>query len=369
MTNLDTTGSQPEVIQPDQQRQKATERKLATVLFVTGLVAFTVFIWRAATVPERVARPRDPGGKVLSLPGRGVWSPVEQFTLGNIVAVGFSADGSTGAAISSSANLVISADGGTTWEASPGPPISEGETISALAILADGELLVGTHIEESDFTGVYVRRPGAQWEAKTGPLGGLTGASPDGTFFAGGAGLCGIREGGSVSFLKVPDCAGVTFYAASGSESAVLTAGSDGLLARSIDRGANWKLHKFGAPLGGLYPQHLNAVAISSNTALVGGLNGALWRSDSQGEEWSSVDGLSPETMIAALYLDKAGEEAVAAGGDPSGTKPFVMHTSDAGHTWKLESVRTAEARITGVAKGRAGLFAATLDGYLLKRR
>ena len=37
--------------------------------------------------------------------------------------------------------------------------------------------------------------------------------------------------------------------------------------------------------------------------------------------------------------------------------------------TWRLEPVTAAKARITAIGRSRAGIYAATADGYLLLRR
>jgi hypothetical protein len=73
--------------------------------------------------------------------------------------------------------------------------------------------------------------------------------------------------------------------------------------------------------------------------------------------------------MITCALLDPEGKQAIVAGGTPAGLSPFIAASSDAGLTWRLEPVTAAKARITAIGRSRAGIYAATADGYLLLRR
>ena len=350
--------------------RRAAASRYAVIYFGLGVAALAIFIWQSTRSSTDSKSPLlTAGGKIAPRPGPGRWVPVQGVKLGDIASLTFTPDGIFGALISSDGAVMQSSDGGASWQAQPRPPIdSDAEVITALSIMPPGLLVVGTHIDESDFTGLYTQASQRNWKAENGANGGITCSTPNGWILAGGSGLLGVRQGEGWHFIKVPGCENSTFRAVASWETTILVAGEDGLVARSTDDGATWVLKRVPPPVGAHYPQHLHAVAINRETAFAGGLDGTLWRSDSRGDRWARVTGLSQETMVAALYAPSE-TEIIAAGGDPTGTKPFVCYSADAGLTWGFEPVHTATARITSIARGQAGLFAATADGFLLKRQ
>ncbi|MGH9763679.1 MAG: hypothetical protein ACREAC_22840, partial [Blastocatellia bacterium] len=250
----------------------------------------------------------------------------------------------------------------------PGPRIREGEIPSAVVIEPGAaRIVIATHVDESNYTGRYIRSAGGSWDYRYAPLGGVV--AGDGAYIVGGAGLIGVYAHSSLSFSQIPNSYSIPYYSVAHFADTVIAGASDGLYALSVDAGSAWDLHRLPSVSSSGYAQQLTAVALGERTALIGGLNGALWRSDSQGREWAIVRGLASSQMVTALCLAPTGDEAIIGGGNPEGNGPFLASSADTGRTWQFEPLRAASGRILAVSHSAEGFFAATSDGYILRRQ
>jgi photosystem II stability/assembly factor-like uncharacterized protein len=155
-------------------------------------------------------------------------------------------------------------------------------------------------------------------------------------------------------------------YGAAALDEKIVAVGDEGGVFASADDGRSWKQIKIRVvDEQSLKPAFYRA-ALSKDLLLVGGRN-SLWRC--AGDRWGEVTGLEAHQTVFALYANREGEEAFAAGGADAGGNPFILHSADAGRTWRYEMIDPrAKGRITAIARSSRGIFAATADGRILFR-
>ncbi len=341
-------------------------------VFGVVLVAMCAWVawWSGASRREEksvasVASPA-PGNRVMpAAVGSGVWVPVPGAAAPDLMALSFSPQGDIGAAVSSEGILLVTRDGGLNWQTAGQAPLGDGEMATVVVARASGRILVGAGVDESKFTAFYDADGVGNWRVRTGDYGGLAGSSADGNVLVGGGGLVARAQGDDWTLSELPPCGQVMLYAAARARETLLVAGDDGLLARSGDGGRTWDCStlKVGETGASLY-----AVGLAGENAVAGGTRGTLWRLGSAGERWERIEGLSTGMSVFAVYLSEDGEVGFASGGDETGGTPFILSTHDGGVNWRVEVVRGTQGRVVRLARGRAGLFAATLDGRLLIR-
>ncbi len=298
--------------------------------------------------------------------GSVVWMPVPGAAAPDLMALSFSTQGDIGAAVSSEGILLVTRDGGLNWQTAGQAPLGDGEMATCVVARPGGRVFVGAGVDESKFTAFYDLDGAGNWRVRSGDYGGVIGSSDDGSLLVGGGGLVARAQGDDWTLSELPPCGQVMLYGAARDGHTLLIAGDFGLLARSSDGGRTWNCStlRIGQQVAPLY-----AVALAGENAVAGGARGTLWHLRSAEERWEQVEGLSAGMAVFAAQLDDGGTMGFAAGGDEMGGTPFILSTSDGGVNWQAEVIREAGGRVVGLARGRAGLFAATLDGRILVRR
>jgi photosystem II stability/assembly factor-like uncharacterized protein len=311
-------------------------------------------------------------GMIYPIPSGGIWRALENTSMHDYVSIAFSSNGIFGMAVTSQGGILQTLDGGYEWQPlTDRVPITEGEKVTGLCVDEEGGMLIGTVLDadESTYTGFYRYQPGVGWKMAHGDFGGIAGGSGDGRFLTGGGGLIAILDRTGYRLIRLPDEATTTLYSAAAIGSNLIAVGTEGLIARSSDGGEVWEKTRHGIPLGASHQPCFYAVSLRNHTAIVGGLDGLVLRSDDSGENWHKVYGLSIEQMVQAIFLDVDGVSALLGGGKTDGGDPFIATTFNAGLTWNLDVIEQSHGRISGFAKGKAGIFAVTDDGALLIRR
>lgn len=340
---------------------------------VVALVAICACMawWSGVRRREGGSSAREPqhataGRVALATTGSSVWVPVPGAAAPDLMALSFSPHGDIGAAVSSEGILLVTRDGGLNWQTAGQAPLGDGEMATVVVARPGGRIFVGAGVDESKFTAFYDWDGAGNWRVRSGDYGGVIGSSDDGSLLVGGGGLVARAQGDDWTLSELPPCGQVMLYGAAREGQTLLVAGDFGLLARSRDGGRTWdcstlKVGETGAPL--------YAVALAGDNAMAGGARGTLWRLRSAAERWEQVEGLGTGMSVFAAHLDDGGAFGFAAGGNETGGAPFILASSDGGVNWRTEAVREARGRVISLARGRAGLFAATLDGRILVRR
>jgi photosystem II stability/assembly factor-like uncharacterized protein len=324
------------------------------ILLATTIL--TIGFWLSRPKP-RPAAPAPKGGVISVLPGPGFWARVPAVRLTDALALVFAPDRQTGFSLASDGARFLTADGGASWIADARSPITEEsfERATTGGFTPDGQPFLATGIDESAATSVYERRD--DWKAVLeGDYGGLIGASADGSVLVGGAGLVVLRAGDGWTPRRIDQAQSLTLYAAARDAARIVCVGEYGAVFESRDAGDTWTQRQAGgAPL--------YAVALVGQVLIVGGADGAFWRD--AGDGFAPVTGLDRGVTVTALATD--GRLALAGGELKSGAA-VLFSSDDAGVTWRLETL-SAPARITAIAFGARGAFAAALTGDVFTRR
>lgn len=314
-----------------------------------------------------------------------IWKPVA--ILPDIAAISVDRGGEKGVAVSGEGYIAITRDGGYSWQAEGSTPIGDGEIIGGV-YMRGNRVLIGTGVDASRYTGLYQYELSRdKWEKESKEWGGITGVSKDGDLFVGGNGVLVRQQGSKWEGNQLPPCGQVTLYAVDKEARTAVAVGDMGVVARSTDGGESWLCSslKKSTPINNTptntstqkpeeqKPEEqkmaeepaLYAVAISGKHGLIGGAKGSLWRWERG--EWVEVKSLNINGTIFAIHLEKNGQGFIAGGSD-HGTDPFIYHTIDGGKNWQSEQISDATGRVIGLARGKAGLIAATTDGRILVR-
>ena len=311
---------------------------------------------------------------ILATPGVGVWEQVTGLRpVENLLAIAFEPGGRIGVAIGSHGELIVTNDGGATWNTRSSIPLSEMSVATCVALPESGHMLYGTTIDEDWPAGIIQELNlgvGTSRRAWQGEYGGLLAASQDGRFWAGEN--CFILRADSSGFIpaRLPSCEGKVIYDIEVEGRRVLASGLNGLIAVSNDEGGTWMAQQLKPPVGlENEPLEIHRVATSNRLLLAGGNYGALWRSEDGGETWEAIRGLGKKTNVWALYVAPDATFGIVGGEDHAGGAPFIMATGDGGKTFNPEPIRGAKGRIMGIARGEKGIFAVSFDGRVLARR
>jgi photosystem II stability/assembly factor-like uncharacterized protein len=313
-------------------------------------------------------------GVVLASPGEGLWEPVSGLgPVGNLLALRFSPDGNDGVALGSHGELVVTRDGGETWETRRGVTLGELVVATCLTMPRSGAVVFGTAVDEDWPAGTIYElslADGGQRKIWQGEFGGLLTASADGRYWAGENCFVLRSEGGRFIPMRLPSCDGEVIYDIESMDNRVLAVGMNGLAAVSRDAGNTWQASRLKlSPALGTEPLEIHRVSVGGQLALAGGNYGGLWRSEDAGRTWTPVRGLGRSMNVWALYLEPSTRAGFVGGGDSNGAAPFILATNDGGRTLESEPVRGARGRIMAIGRGRAGIFAVTFDGRVLVRR
>lgn len=296
---------------------------------------------------------------------QGSWEKVAGAVLPDIAAIGFDDAGQIGAAASSEGDLILSRDGGASWNKLGRAPLIPGEIVGALSISADGSVCLGTGVDGSAYTALHTLTNG-KWQTSTGDYGGIAGGN--GRFFVGGNMLVLRANGSEWKIRRLPVYGAGMLYATTQVGDHVIVVGDHGLIIESQDGGDSW----FGERLSEKESEEFKdgvpfyGVAMAGGTTLVGGANGYLWQRIN--ENWVRIKGLEAERSIFGMYLANSMVGFIA-GGSNSGGEPFIYSTINGGTSWRKELLPQLKGRIIGLARGGNGLFAATIDGQVLVRR
>jgi putative hemolysin len=275
--------------------------------------------------------------------------------LADIAAFNCSEQGSQCAAVSTNGQVMISHNGGSSWERIIPVTVEEGELINAIAINEKGKVVIGTGVDESRWTSLY-QLNATQWTKKTGNYGGIGGYSSNGEAMVGGGGL--FYPGNNV-WQQIPGCENTTLYAAASSAQEILVVGDHAVVGsykqkdsgwvvsflKEVDekvnsQGSDWNKSKkevlvsSNQSLGSTSALYAVAIAEISNEgkALVGGSQGRLYRRSSEGWFYQNV---GKEKEILAAYLDDQGNEGFI-GGRAGIAKGFMLQTADGGTSWQI---------------------------------
>jgi photosystem II stability/assembly factor-like uncharacterized protein len=340
---------------------------------IAGVMLFNLSN-RTLTRPDSDANEQAQFGSVLATPGAGVWEQVANLRpVENLLAITFAPGGRLGVAIGVHGELVVTQDGGSTWDVRSSIVLGELSVATCVAIPDSERVLFGTSVDE-DWPAATLYEiklaDGALERIWQGEYGGLFAASRDGRFWAGEN--CFILRVDDTDFspTRLPSCDGEVIYGVDASRSLVLAVGMHGLVDVSRDDGKTWTSVRLKPPSElENEPLEIHRVATNGQNAIAGGNYGGLWRSEDGGGTWIPVRGLGSKMSVWALHLAPDGTVCFVAGGDREGGSPFVLATNDGGRTFTPEPVRDARGRIMGIAQGKAGVFAVTYDGRVLVRR
>jgi photosystem II stability/assembly factor-like uncharacterized protein len=311
---------------------------------------------------------------ILATPGAGVWEEVAGLRpVDNLLAIAFEPGGMSGVAIGSHGEMIVTRDGGATWNIQGSIPLSEMSVATCVALPEPGRVLYGTTIDEDWPAGIIQELQldvGLSKRVWQGEYGGLLAASRDGRFWAGEN--CLILRADSSGFIptRLPSCEGKVIYDIEAKGNLVLVGGINGLIAVSNDEGNTWMVQQLKPPVAlENEPLEIHRVVTSNQLSLAGGNYGGLWMSEDRGETWEPIRGLGKRMNVWALYIAPNSTYGFVGGGDSEGGTPFIMATGDGGKTFNPEPTRGAKGRIMGIARGERGVFAVSFDGRLLARR
>lgn len=293
------------------------------------------------------------------------WVKVNAPLLPDIAAFGFDNNEQFGLAISSDGNTILSTDGGNSWKQTQKMPL-EGEVVTSLAINESGKILVGTMVEDSNYTSLYSFQNG-KWFADTGNTAnyaGITSINGDGSWATGGGGVIyKVTDNAMLEPSQLPTWAeNSTIYSLTSNpanKEKLLITGDYGLVAESIDNGQSWSLVslKTDAPL--------YSNLLLENAAYIGGVEN-LFCFD--GNSWYRVKEIEARQSIFTIYQDKTTSEVFAGGGKIDGSSPLILSSTD-NLTWHSELINKGRSRVVSLARGKRGLFAATQLGEILLRQ
>ncbi len=331
---------------------------LAIIMVAIALAMFN----QLASKPK----PKEIVGQIVADSTK-AWVKIKTPEMPDIVGFDFNKDQNLGMAVSSEGNIILSTDGGYTWKASEKLPI-DGETVTSLSITESGQILVGTMVEDSSYTALY-RYQSGKWIADIGNYGGITGISSDGNWAVGGGGLVyQVSNTASSSKLqpnKLPYWGeNNTVYSLSVNQSnqeSLLLTGDNGLAAESKDKGKNWSLLSSVKTQAPIY----SSLLLEKN-AYVGGLEN-FFCFDGTSNTWYRVNEIEARQAIFNIYQDRDTKEVFASGGKIDTSSPLIISSTD-NLIWHKELINN-DSRIVGLAKGKRGLFAATLLGEILIRQ
>ena len=313
-------------------------------------------------------------GIVLASPGAGIWEPVAGIRpVENLLALRFSPDGNDGVAFGGHGEILVSHDGGVSWEKRQPVMLDESVVATCLTSPQAGLTLFGTAVDEDWPAGAIYELNlgnGSQRMIWQGEFGGLFTTSSDGRYWAGENCFVLRSENGKFIPVRLPLCEGEVIYDVESSNNFVLAVGLNGLVAFSRDEGNTWQTSRLKLLSSlGTEPLEIHRVSVSGQFALAGGNYGGLWRSEDSGQTWAIVRGLGRSMNVWALYIGPDSTIGFVGGGDSDGVAPIILATSDGGKTLATEPVRGANGRIMAIDRGRAGIFAVTFDGRVLVRR
>ena len=351
--------------------------RLSAAVALAAIFIVSVLILNRINAPEVPrsdnANLRAEAGSILAVPGVGVWEPVEGLKpVGNLLAIAFSPDGRAGVAIGSKGELVVTEDGGASWEIRSPITLGELSIATCVTVPQSDRVLFGTTVDEDwPAATIYELKPsgGTQKKVWQGEFGGLLAATSNGRFWAGEDCLVLRADDTGFAPTRLPSCDGEVLYDIKSNGSLVVAVGLNGLMSVSRDEGTAWVTTRLKAAFNlESEPLEIHRVATNGVIALAGGNYGGLWRSEDAGVTWVLIRGLAKNVSVWALYLTPDGVTCFAAGGDQQGGSPLVIAANDGGKTFTPEPVRVARGRIMGIAQGKAGIFAVSFDGRVLVR-
>lgn len=297
-----------------------------------------------------------------------MWVNVQGVVMPDIVSMGFDKTGQYGAVISSDGFLMKSKDGGNSWFEANKVPLEDGDIPNAVSIRSDGSAVVAIGVDESAYTAIYEEKDNGNWkQTKCLDCGGIFAGSSDATVFAGGNGLIVNEKGSSWEFSHLPDWGQTTLYtvAKSKSDGSLLVVGESNLVAIA-EKAKGWRV--ISPPTNSALPFY--AGDINNQIALIGGVNGSLWKFDINANDWRPIKGLKDKlTVLSILITDK---EAIVSGGELSGKNGFIIGTEIAteknNNIWKYNLLPKSTAKIVSLIATNSSILAATSDGHILKR-
>ena len=326
-----------------------------------------------------------------------MWTKVSGVVMPDIITMGFDKTGRYGAVVSLEGFLMKTNDGGNNWFEAGYIPLEDGDIPNAIAVKADGKLVIGIGVDESAYTAIYQETDNSNWkQTKCVDCGGIFAGSSDGSMFVGGGGLIinqndqsnqnnRINESNrnnqiNVSYL--PDWGKTTLYGVAQNHSdnefsensqinnsinqnkvsdnnKILVVGESNLVAIS-ESDNKWNV--ISPPTGKILPFY--AGAINSEKALVGGVNGSLWQFEFNSNKWRQIKGLKEQVSVLSMLI--AENEMIVAGGELAG-KAFII-SSKGNDIWQYDLLPKGVSKIVCLAITNKSILAATSDGYILKR-
>lgn len=356
------------------------KKKIVLPISIIGLFVFWLFI----SMPNK--KPTI-SFQVLQQPSEGKWHPVARISdpnrpgyLPDIISLAFDEAGLLGAAVSSEGMLLITRDGGANWQSFINVPLDkdangniEGEIVTSLSVQSDGLITIGVAVPESPYTAIYQLDSVGNWRRVTGDYGGIGSVTGNGQILVGGNGLIAHRQNDGWSFNKLPGAEDKMLYGTANADELCVVVGDAGFVAASHDGGVSWQklsgidiANDIAISADVITTSAFYAAAVSCEVLLVGGVNGSFWHRAK--EKWHRIAGLSDTQTIFSILIDDESKEIFAAGGNLTGDMPFILNSTDGGSTWRYEDIDFDYGRVVAIARGRDGLFAATMDGQILIR-
>ena len=330
-----------------------------------SLITIGVLIWFAWSILSNLGTTHKPVTlvnrvQIIDKANGYFWFALPQAKLSDIAVMSFDKAGLNGAAASLSGELLVTNNGGSDWQSSNKVPMDLGEQVTGLVVNAQG-LWVSTGIDESNYSVIY-HYANNEWHQITQDQAGIQ--ALNGSFAVGSLGLIGelAAQTQQWEFRQLPEWGQINLYAISQADNQLVTVGEYGLIAESQDTGRSWSVKP--PPFKQTSTLYSCLINSHSNTSYFGGDTGVLWQR--RGEQYTIVDGLSRNMSVFSLYGDN--NLTIAAGGDNSGNKPFIISSKD-GLEWQPETLSSEYGRVVSVSQGQGGIFAATFDGYILLRQ
>jgi len=309
-----------------------------------------------------------------------MWAKVSGVVMPDIIAMGFDKTGRYGAVVSLEGFLMKTNDGGNNWFETGYIPLEDGDIPNAIAVKEDGKLVIGIGVDESIYTAIYQETNSNNWkQIKCIDCGGIFAGSDDGSIFVGGGGLI-VDQSNEVKFSYLPDWGKTTLYGVAKNSKNnqvnssdnknknqtkllnnehILVVGESNLVAIS-DGNNRWNV--ISPPTGKILPFY--AVAINSEKALVGGVNGSLWQFELNDNKWREIKGLKEQVSVLSMLM--AEDEMIVAGGELAGGA-FII-SSKGNDIWQYDLLPKGISKIVCLSITNKSILAATSDGYILKR-
>ena len=326
-----------------------------------------------------------------------MWAKVSGVVMPDIIAVSFDKTGKYGAVVSLEGFLMKTNDGGNNWFEAGYIPLEDGDIPNAIAVKEDGKLVIGIGVDESIYTAIYQETNNNNWkQIKCIDCGGIFAGSNDGSIFVGGGGLIvdqnnrinevdevnevNEKSNNKVKFSYLPDWGKTTLYGVAKNSKNnqvntsdnnnknqtkllnsehILVVGESNLVAIS-DGNNRWNV--ISPPTGKILPFY--AVAINSEKALVGGVNGSLWQFELNDNKWREIKGLKEQVSVLSILM--AEDEMIVAGGELAGGA-FII-SSKGNDIWQYDLLPKGISKIVCLSITNKSILAATSDGYILKR-